>query len=349
MGDEVAVLSLALRRLHPFQIISGLIAGPGLMFAPLPSLAADGLYICAEHADAGDWEAEFAKGSVLIPAGTVFDLAGHILGGSLMDPRDSAHFDVKGYKGVTADENERRSGLIAGDLSIDRKHSSAAATTKPVTLSQNAPCALAPAQSVLSKEWGWILPSIVGELDIYYQPSGVIRRGALDTDFSDDAVPLNFLASRGELNASVRGTLSNALDIDLMSASLAPDDSPVEGNGNSECWGDDSRQDISCRALTESFLMSMRGATKAAVMKAMNVKGREIEHGLHFLSMYSQGQRWGSGDVNFLFDQRGMVSVIFASLDPPDSQRGVRADFIWNAVSLPGGCNNLPGTHLQHC
>lgn len=125
----------------------------------------------------------------------------------------------------------------------------------------------------------------------------MIRRGALDTNFADDSVPLNYLASRGELNASVRGTLATALDLELFTASLPPDNSAVEGEGNSECWGDDSRQDISCRALTENFLMSMRGATKAEVMKAMNVNGREIERGLHFLSNYSSGQRRGSGDV----------------------------------------------------
>ena len=44
-----------------------------------------------------------------------------------------------------------------------------------------------------------------------------------------------------------------------------------QGKGNSECWGDETRQDISCRSLTDNFLMSMRGATKAEVVKAMNV------------------------------------------------------------------------------
>ena len=176
----------------------------------------------------------------------------------------------------------------------------------------------------------------------------MIRRGALDTNFADDSVPRNYLASRGELNASVRGTLATALDLALFSASLPPDNSPVEGEGNSECWADNSRQDISCRALTENFLMSMRGATKTEVMKAMNVNGREIERGLHLLSNYSSGQRWGSGDVNFLFDPRGRVSAIFATLDPPNSG-GTHADFIWNADLLPAGCSDLPDTHLKPC
>jgi len=57
------------------------------------ALAKDGLYICAEHADPYDWQVEFSKGPVVVPAGTVFDYAGHIMGGNLQDPRDSAHFD----------------------------------------------------------------------------------------------------------------------------------------------------------------------------------------------------------------------------------------------------------------
>jgi hypothetical protein len=109
---------------------------------------------------------------------------------------------------------------------------------------------------------------------------------------------------------------------------------PVAGKGNSECWGDDNRQDISCRALTENFLLSMRGATKTEVFKVMNVKGREIASGLHFMSNYSRGERWGSGTVNFTFDQEGRVSVIVASVDPP-SMAGKSLDFIWNVYAAP--------------
>lgn len=97
--------------------------------APLPALAVDGLYICAEHADPDDWDAEFSKGPVLVPAGTVFEYAGHIIGGSLLDPKDSAHFEVGVHKEITPEEKKRRSSLIAEDMSIDRKHSSAAVTT----------------------------------------------------------------------------------------------------------------------------------------------------------------------------------------------------------------------------
>jgi len=286
----------------------------------------------------------FQKAQCWVPAGTVFEYAGHLIG-SLMDPKDSALFEGRG---ITPEEKKRRTSLIAEDMSIDRKHSSAAVTTNPITLMKNAPCALAPARPVLSNEWGWVLPSIVGDSDIYYQAGAVIKRGALDTSLDDDSAPIEFLSSRGELNASVRGTLSNPLDLDAMSASLPPDNSPVLGVGNSECFGDSSRQDISCRALTEDFLMSVRGATRAEVTKAMNVNGREIKRGLHFLSLYSQSQRWGSGDVNFMFDGQGRVSVIDALLDPP-GDKGPRAEFIWNANLLPDGCSDSPITHLKRC
>jgi hypothetical protein len=117
-------------------------------------------------------------------------------------------------------------------------------------------------------------------------------------------------------------------------ASQLPDELPVAGKGNSECWEDDSRQDISCRALTENFLLSMRGATKSAVLKDMNVRGREISGGLRFLSNYSKGEQWGSGSVNFTFDDDDRVSVIVAAIDPPQ-MAGKSADFIWNAYAAP--------------
>lgn len=233
-------------------------------------------------------------------------------------------------------------------MSVDLKNTSAAATTNQVTLTKSAPCALAEAEVVLSEQRGWVISPIRGNSELYYQAFGVILRGALDTSFEDDHVPLNFLATRGQLNASIQGTITRTLNLDQWSAAQPPDEGPVEGKGNSECWGDENRQDISCRSLTESFLLSMRGATKAEVVKAMKVGGREIDRGLHFVSNYSRGERWGSGDVNFLFDQDERVSIIFATLDPPNSN-GQHADFMWNNEVLPSGCSDLPGTKMKHC
>jgi len=311
------------------------------------AFAKDGLYICAEHSDPTDWEAEFAKGPVIVPAGTVFDYAGHIVGGNLQDPLDSAHFDERGWKGLSLDEKDRRSKLMAQD-SPTSKNTGALATLNQVTLTKSMPCATAQAEVVLSKNWGWTISPIQSDATLYYQAYGVMRRGALDTDFSDDSISLNFLGARGELNASVRGLITKVLNLDQWSASRSPDEMPVAGKGNAECWNDSSRQDVSCRALRDNFLMSMRGASKADVVKAMNVAGREIEQGLHFASNYSRGECWGSGDVNFLFDDQWRVSVISAIIESPNSE-GKHVQFIWNSRLLPAGCSDLPGSLLNHC
>ena len=121
---------------------------------------------------------------------------------------------------------------------------------------------------------------------------------------------------------------------------------------NAACWGDDSRQDISCRQLTESFLLSMRGAIRDVVIKAMGVKGRETDAFTHFISNYSKGERDGSGFVNFTFDQVGHVSVIYADVDHAyDHDHPQKSmEFIWNArTSWQPYCSDFPGSrHLCH-
>ncbi len=309
--------------------------------------AANGLYICAEHVDPEDWQFEFHKGAVLVPSGTVFDYAGHIIGGNLQDPKDDAHWHL-GWKGISKEEQERRDRLIAEDMSIDRKNTSAVVTTKDVKLTAAQPCAMTSAKVVLSRQWGWTVDTVAGDPSLYYQAYGAIRRGALDTNFADDKVPFNQLAARGQLSASVRGAITQSLNLDEWSTAQPPDEKPVQGHGNAGCWGDDNRQDITCRALTENFLISMEGATKDEVVKAMNVNGRDLGGALHYISNYSRGERWGSGFVNFSFNGEGRVSVIYADLDPPN-MKGKSAEFIWNAAELPAGCSDLPGTHMKRC
>jgi hypothetical protein len=142
-------------------------------------------------------------------------------------------------------------------------------------------------------------------------------------------------AFAGSKEMAMKGLLIASIMIFCAAASArAADGTPVVGKGNAECWGDDSRQDISCRALTEKFLLSMRGTTKPEVIRAMNVGGREINKGLRFLSNYSKGERWGSGSVNFTFDADGRVSIIVASVDPPN-MAGKSVDFIWNVYAAP--------------
>jgi hypothetical protein len=147
----------------------------------------------------------------------------------------------------------------------------------------------------------------------------------------------------------LQGCMPTKREIPIPSDALGPPEHPTSGRpGNADCWGDKSRQDISCRNLTESFLMSMRNASMAEVRKAMQVDGRPFENGLHFISNYSLGTRWGSGDVNFTFDDQGRVMVISASLDPPKAD-GKIADFMWNREMLPTGCSDLPNSPLKGC
>jgi hypothetical protein len=128
--------------------------------------------------------------------------------------------------------------------------------------------------------------------------------------------------------------------------------------GNGSCWGpadhgDNGRPDISCRALTEDFLLSLRGKTAAEVRAAMGVNGRD-DNGytalpqpkfLHFIGNYSRGANENKdGDMNFLFDAGGHVSVIYGSFDDDHNSA-----YIWNAKLLPNGCSDLPSSKLARC
>jgi hypothetical protein len=98
--------------------------------------------------------------------------------------------------------------------------------------------------------------------------------------------------------------------------------------------------------------MSMRGATRADIVKAMGVEGIEIKQvnaltRLHYVSNYSRGERWGSGDVNYSFDDGGRVTIIHALLTGPSASGNY--EFIWNATSLPAGCSDLPDSSMNHC
>ena len=115
----------------------------------------------------------------------------------------------------------------------------------------------------------------------------------------------------------------------------------------------------SCRALTESFLTSLRDATEPEVTKAMGAAGVKWDRGrLHFISYYGFRASdyskmstwtidgWGNGDVNFSFDEAGRVYLIdtrvFGPLD-------ATAEYFWNRESLPTGCSDLPQSKLPRC
>ena len=100
---------------------------------------------------------------------------------------------------------------------------------------------------------------------------------------------------------------------------------------NSACWGDDSREDISCARITEKLLLELRGQTETAIRKIMNAPGRGIENGLHFLSNYSRGKKSGGGDVN-VWLENGQATSISAAVDVPN---GKHQDFTWSAYAAP--------------
>ena len=101
---------------------------------------------------------------------------------------------------------------------------------------------------------------------------------------------------------------------------------------NSACWGDDSREDITCTQITEKLLLGFVGQTINSIRKTMKAPGRGIEGGLHFLSNYSRGEKTGSGDVNVTFEN-GRATIVSASVDSP-SEAG-QFEFVWNAYATP--------------
>ncbi len=101
---------------------------------------------------------------------------------------------------------------------------------------------------------------------------------------------------------------------------------------NSDCRGDESREDITCVKVAEDLLLSLRGQTIEAVRKAMKAPGRGIGNGLHFLSNYSRGKKTGPGDVNVNFED-GRATIVNASVD--SSGKPGQFEFNWNAYAAP--------------
>lgn len=124
-----------------------------------------------------------------------------------------------------------------------------------------------------------------------------------------------------------------AIFIPLSLNAQSPSTPVAQAEGNSDCWGDDSRQDITCTALTEELLLSLRGKSKHDVQIAMHTKGRDMNMGLRYISMFGKMEKVGSGTVNFTFDNDDHVYIINASLDSP--KRISAFTFIWNAYATP--------------
>ena len=102
---------------------------------------------------------------------------------------------------------------------------------------------------------------------------------------------------------------------------------------NDACWGDNSRDDISCMRLTEPLLLSLRGKSKEQVQKAMDAPGVERQtNSLHFLSNYNSGSESGSGDLNVTFE--GEHATIINAMIDANGNVG-QNQFIWNAYTAP--------------
>ncbi len=110
------------------------------------------------------------------------------------------------------------------------------------------------------------------------------------------------------------------------------------------CWGnaapDSTVQGITCTALTEPFLLSMRNATRREVVRAMGGSGTIAANNISFLSNHAFGVGGGSGAVRFIFGAGGRVMTIRASVDRPGQAGEMR--FEWTS----GGhqCSDFPSS-----
>ena len=107
---------------------------------------------------------------------------------------------------------------------------------------------------------------------------------------------------------------------------------------NSECWGsggdDKRRPEISCKPLTEKFLLSLRGLTHQQVITVMGAVGQPVDNGgLHYIAK----TKTYSGFILITFsDDR--VTNISATVQPTDDAHAL--EFIWNSSGAM--CSDFP-------
>jgi hypothetical protein len=103
--------------------------------------------------------------------------------------------------------------------------------------------------------------------------------------------------------------------------------------------------DFTCVRITEPFWVSLQGATRAQVIKAMKTDGKPFsDKELHFLSI-------PDGPVNFRFENDKAINI-----------NGVTDDgqFLWNLTAPPDtpsrwrignqfACSDLPGSNYARC
>ena len=189
-----------------------------LVLAPGCAQAAAQLEICVRQdslTDRDDFDAAFEHGPVMLPAGVVFDLAGHTFGGA-SDPLDGKHMRPGagvGWTGISKEEGERRSKVMLEDTGRNQRRTSGLVTTSAVRLTKARPCALAPVAAVASAAWGWTVAPIFGDPNIYYQTYGVVHDGKLNTDWTKEPAGYGTPALGGALNGVLRGTTERVINI----------------------------------------------------------------------------------------------------------------------------------------
>jgi hypothetical protein len=113
----------------------------------------------------------------------------------------------------------------------------------------------------------------------------------------------------------------------------------------SEAWPPDmkTRPDYTCVPLTDRLLVSLQGATKEQVTKAMKANGRLVDDTvLHFVSVADHF----SGDMNFKIEGDRVI-LIFGMVD---GEKGKNMSFTWNPAYQGGyACSDLPGSHYKGC
>jgi hypothetical protein len=173
------------------------------------------LHVCIKHVahKDDDFADDFAMGSIVVPAGAVFDAAGHAFGPA-SDPLDSSHMkDGGGWMGISNEESNRRDNLLLADNHADNHLNSGLVTLLEIALTKRHPCAAVPVAAVVSQKWGWTTAPIFGSSAIYFQLYGIIKAGELDTSFRDTRDPLDSAGAGGQINGILLGTTERTVPV----------------------------------------------------------------------------------------------------------------------------------------
>ena len=154
---------------------------------------------------------------VVLPAGTVFDYAGHMMSGNVRDPHDFAHEkknDPKHNWNVTDEEEQKREAFMHEDEARNKRESSGFVTLDEVVLTQKRPCAKSRAAATLSKDWNWVTPTVFADSNLYYQVYGFLKGARFNTDYTPGGKDLlSGMVVTGGVNARVTETISQTVRI----------------------------------------------------------------------------------------------------------------------------------------